>query len=148
MVVVSVGGLVVVSWRGCCFVDVVRGFDFRPPAVLAHEIFTGRLERFSSAYKRALPPVPDIAYGIVRTHRTCIVRCRMRARSTEFLHCISMRSLSYPTGPPSAWLLHIYEDIHFQTPSQMEGSEMAPKATIINRLGKRRRSPPLSGRGT
>lgn len=38
--VVSVGCLVVVSWRGCCFVDVVRGFDFRPPAVLAHEIFT------------------------------------------------------------------------------------------------------------
>lgn len=65
--VVSVGGLVVVSWRGCCFVDVVRGFDFRPPAVLAHEIFTGRLERFSSAYKRALPPVPDIACGIVDT---------------------------------------------------------------------------------
>lgn len=28
--VVSVGCLVVVSWRGCCFVDVVRGFDLDP----------------------------------------------------------------------------------------------------------------------
>lgn len=60
--VVSVGCLVVVSWRGCCFVDVVRGFDFDPLLCWLMRYLRRRLERFSSAYKRALPLVPDIAY--------------------------------------------------------------------------------------
>lgn len=130
------------SWRGCCFVDVVRGFDFRPPAVLAHEIFTGRLERFSSAYKRALPPVLDIANDIIHTYMYHSEPDASEAYGIPPLYSYAFALLSdWPLWPAC----YIYTKTSIST---LRRKWMAPKAIIINQLGKRRRSPPVSGRST
>lgn len=128
--VVLVGCLVVVSWRGCCFVDVVRGFDSDPLLCWPMRYLRGRLERYCSAYKRALPPVPDIADG---------GHTEPDARPTEFYHCHAV----YSTPAPSISLAcYIYMKTSISKNVAQEKTKMRPKHHR-RQLGKRRRSAPF-----